>query len=269
MNRWQGTAPQKRPDPPIAQDQGIEFLGDLMARGHDQMKAMRPTRLTTKFCMSAALGLALAGVLAIPAPARAGDDDVPLDTQIFRNIMSSLGLQSADAPGIEYQERPPLVIPPNRNLPPPQKTDAALNNPAWPKDPDVARAKLQKQLERKGTSSEDVRQESNPLSPAELAPGAKYAPRTRRHQTAVDAAGADGALMTPSQLGFSGGLFKKMFGKDDKEDAKFTGEPPRTTLTEPPPGYQTPSPDQPYGTGKAAPPKADNSYVTRGEYKSD
>ncbi len=27
----------------------------------------------------------------------------------------------------------------------------------------------------------------------------------------------------------------------------FTGEPPRVSLTDPPPGYQTPSPDQPYG----------------------
>jgi hypothetical protein len=29
--------------------------------------------------------------------------------------------------------------------------------------------------------------------------------------------------------------------------ATFTGEPPRSSLTDPPPGYQTPSPDQPYG----------------------
>ena len=44
-----------------------------------------------------------------------------------------------------------------------------------------------------------------------------------------------------------------MFGKDDAGNQQFTGEPPRLSLTEPPPGYQTPSPDQPYGVGKAKP----------------
>ena len=29
--------------------------------------------------------------------------------------------------------------------------------------------------------------------------------------------------------------------------ATFTGEPQRADLTDPPPGYLTPSPDQPYG----------------------
>jgi hypothetical protein len=32
-----------------------------------------------------------------------------------------------------------------------------------------------------------------------------------------------------------------------EEYGTFTGEPPRASLTDPPPGYQTPSPDQPYG----------------------
>jgi hypothetical protein len=41
-----------------------------------------------------------------------------------------------------------------------------------------------------------------------------------------------------------------MFGGKDEESAKFTGEQPRASLTEPPPGYRTPSPDQPYGVGK-------------------
>jgi hypothetical protein len=32
-----------------------------------------------------------------------------------------------------------------------------------------------------------------------------------------------------------------------EEYGTFTGEPPRASLTDPPPGYQTPSPDQLYG----------------------
>ena len=33
------------------------------------------------------------------------------------------------------------------------------------------------------------------------------------------------------------------------ETATFTGEPPRSSLTEPPPGYQTPSSAAPYAAG--------------------
>jgi hypothetical protein len=229
------------------------------------MKAMRPLRLTTKSCMSAGIGIALGiSLLAVSAPARAADDeDVPLDTKVINTIMESLGLKSADDSGIDYQERPPLVLPSNDQLPPPVKSDAAANNPAWPKDPDVARVKLEKKHGR-GMTSDEVRRESYPLSPSELTPGAKYAPRTR-NPSLPDAAGADGTQMMPSQLGYTGGLFKKMFGKDDEENAKFTGEPPRASLTQPPPGYQTPSPDQPYGNAKAGPPKAGNDYLTRGE----
>jgi hypothetical protein len=233
------------------------------------MKAMCPMRLTTKSCVSAALGFALGvSLLAISPPARAGDDDVPLDTKIFRNIMSSLGLKRGDEAGINYQERPPLVIPSDHSLPPPQKTDAAINNPAWPKDPDVARAKLEnKKRGSELSTTEQLEHEGTPLRPEELTPGAKTALRVRRHPNVVNPSiGSDGTeVLKPSELGYKGGLFGLMFDRKDEDNVKFTGEPPRASLTEPPPGYQTPSPDQPYGNAKAAPPKADNSYATRGE----
>jgi hypothetical protein len=237
------------------------------------MKTMRPTRLTTKFCVSAALGLALAGLLAIPVPARAEDDSVPLDTQIWRNIMSGLGLKSQDEADIRYEERPPLVLPSDHSLPAPGKADATVNDPAWPKDPDVARAKIVKELRNAGTTTDQLERESYPLRPDEMTPGRKYAPRMRQHRTIENPSiGADGTdRLKPSELGYNGGLFELMFSRkdEDKASAHFTGEPPRVSLTEPPPGYQTPSPNQPYGTGKAAPPKPENSYVTRGEYNKD
>ena len=55
--------------------------------------------------------------------------------------------------------------------------------------------------------------------------------------------------LSPSQLGNSRGMFSNMFGRQDDDVGKFTGEPARTSLTEPPRGYQTPSPQQPYGLG--------------------
>jgi hypothetical protein len=53
-----------------------------------------------------------------------------------------------------------------------------------------------------------------------------------------------------------------MFGsKTDADAAKFTGEPPRVSLTAPPPGYQTPSPEQPYGVGESKQPEKPASYL--------
>jgi hypothetical protein len=76
--------------------------------------------------------------------------------------------------------------------------------------------------------------------------------------------------MSPKELGFKGSLFGTLFAKDKPETAKFTGEPRRTSLTQPPPGYQVPSPDQPYGIGKeASKPKADNSYINKGELSGE
>ena len=58
------------------------------------MNAMRPTRLTTKFTASAALSLALGvAVLTTSLPARAADDNVPLDTKILRGLLEGLGLK--------------------------------------------------------------------------------------------------------------------------------------------------------------------------------
>ena len=234
-----------------------------------------PTRLS----LNSALALVLAAtVLAVPTLARAQtqDDNVPVDTKIFRGIMESLGFKRADQLGIKYEERAPLVIPPSTDLPPPQKPGAAIaNNPAWPKDPDVARAKVTRQQEANRDTFAEMEREKNPLPPDQIAPGAAGR-RTASRQT-KQSDGPSGNvdvehnLLTPPQLGYHGGLFSwnNLFGgKDEEANAKFTGEPKRTSLTDPPVGYQTPSPDQPYGLGKSAKKaKADNSYITRGESK--
>jgi hypothetical protein len=44
-------------------------------------------------------------------------------------------------------------------------------------------------------------------------------------------------------------IFSKLWGDKSNEYVTFTGEPPRSTLIEPPRGYRTPSPNQPYGVG--------------------
>lgn len=226
------------------------------------MTLTRPTRLT-QTC--AALGVAVVvGLVAVPKAARAGDNNSSSDfyNATFGRLLEGLGLKSADGDQeIHYRERAPLVLPPSDQLPPPEKAKA-MPNPAWPKDPDVARRKRIEKMEKNRDIEAERMREEDPLPPDQLAPG----PRPRgvvNHDT--EEPGLLGRVMSPSELGYKGGLFSHMFHGKNHDVAKFTGEPPRTELTEPPPGYQTPSPDQPYGTGQAPAPKADNNYITRAE----
>jgi hypothetical protein len=222
------------------------------------MNRKRPTWLMTA---SVTFGVAVVmGALAAPRAARAADDYSNIFEATAGRLMENLGLQShTSSRDIDYQERPPLVIPANQDLPPPEKIDAAAN-PAWPKDPDVARRKQRAKEEAKREPGEAYLRERNPLSPDQLTPGPK--PRGVRAPQAPESPPTLGALLSPSELGYkSGGLFGNLFHwGNDEETVRFTGEPARTSLTEPPPGYQTPAPDQPYGVGRAGPPKQDDMY---------
>ena len=237
------------------------------------MIAQRPTRLTAKTVTGAAVGLVLAAaVLTAPSMAFAADDkedDAAWDTKILRGLLEGMGLQREEKT-INYQERAPLVIPPSKTLPPPERSDALIaNNPAWPKDPDVLRAKEEKARERSAftTADEAIRRDSRALRPDELTPGRRPGQSVRGAKTQASAGTFDenNQRLTPSQLGYTGGLFGNMFGRKSDEIAQFTCEPPLTSLTEPPPGYQTPSPDQPYGMSeRSTAPKAANPFLERG-----
>ena len=221
----------------------------------------------TPACAAFGLAVALAALMA-PQPARAGDDSSSeFYKATFGRLMKGIGLHSADEDAsINYRERAPLVIPPNSNLPPPEKTNA-VPNPAWPKDPDVTRRKLiEKQEKTRNIEAERMREE-NPLPPDQLAPG----PRPRGTvNNDIEYSGRLGRIMSPSELGYKGGMFNTMFngGDDSDKAAKFTGEPPRADLTDPPAGYQTPAPSQPYGTGKAAAQKPGEYYSEHGELRN-
>lgn len=210
---------------------------------------IRPTRLTTTFCAGAAVSLTLgAALLATSLPARA-EEDLPIDRKIFRGVLEGLGLRE-DGESINYQERAPLVIPPSRTLPPPENSDASIAaNPAWPKDPDVTRKKREAELERKRNISDEREREQNPLPPDQLTPGGD--PRQARRSSGAANSATPGDRLSAGEMNQKRSIWSSMFGKDEEEVAKFTREPPRTALTAPPPGYQTPSPDQPYGLTRA------------------
>jgi hypothetical protein len=231
---------------------------------------MGSKRLTTKFtagALSVTLGVA---ALTWSAPVRA-EEDVPLDTRIFRGILEGMGLRKDGEP-INYQERAPLVIPPGRALPVPEKSDAVVaKNPAWPKDPDVIRRKQEAVRDRNRNVEEERRREENPLRPDQMTPGGTPRVARRADPDGVKATpdGPDNQLM-PSELGTKGNLFSNMFGKkDDGEVVKFTGEPPRASLTEPPPGYRTPSPDQPYGILSKEKATPENYKESHGKIEGD
>jgi hypothetical protein len=176
--------------------------------------------------------------------ARAADDeDSP---GFFDKMMHALGLRSDNDLGIQYRERSPLVLPTGHELPPPEVNKLPSKAEGWPDDPDVKRAKQQKEAARKRRREDPdlVR----PLTPAQLnVPGAASR-RSRPDGKENGSVEAESRPMSPYALGAKNPF--SAIGASKEEYATFTGEPPRTSLTEPPSGYRTPSPNQPYGVGE-------------------
>jgi len=204
-----------------------QFLGRKIGR-HGPMRV----RLAC-----AAGGAALTAlVVCAGGAARAGDDDISNSTSIYDKILQTIGVDGG-GPNIQYNERSPLVVPPTRDLPPPQ-ADAVPQVPDWPHDPDMARRTQTKAKEKPKPHPDYVLESSRPLRPDELrgsgAPAGGGGTAT---------ANAGGDVPRPKKSIFDFSFFHK------EEYATFTGEPDRTSLTDPPPGYMTPSPDQPYGIG--------------------
>ena len=195
----------------------------------------------------AALGVGLAGlILGATSTARAGDDDQ--GSSVMGKIMETLGLRDPNGnyAGIDYNERSPLVVPPTRDLPPPEASTAPPA-PNWPKDQEMIRRAKAKAEEKKVAPKPDyVADSSRPLMPNELDPAG--APRV---SAPIDSSASANSLMSdPRDKGVKKSLFSGIFSSKT-EYTTFTGEPSRQTLTDPPPGYLTPSPDQPYGVGPA------------------
>ena len=181
-----------------------------------------------------AAALSLVGTILVVGPSwqAAAEDDSPGLNKKMQDFMVQLGIRPP--PDIDYQERSPLVLPPRIDLPPPQANPAAAA-PNWPVDPDVKRRQLEQDRRR------DEVEESRPLRPDELNVGR----RTRDTSPGPTQDQMDGRPSRPSELGYTGGLLNSLMGKKEPP-VQFTSEPPRTSLIEPPPGYQTPSPSQPY-----------------------
>jgi hypothetical protein len=203
------------------------------------------TRAMMRALRLAAIVLGIGLVVSVNA-ARAEDDedDSTFEEKIIKQIMTGIGGTNMENTGIEYRERSPLVVPPKIDLPPPAAA-AEAPAPNWPKDPDIQKRKAAIAARKK--DNKDPREASRVLTPSELAVG-KTAPAKRTAETNQPGESGANAILSPSQLGYEGGL-KGLFGGNKTETAPFKGEPTRDTLTMPPSGYQTPSPNYAYGTG--------------------
>jgi len=209
------------------------------------MKTSRSKRRWSRVVLAAVFGVAV-GTACLGSNARAGDDeeDVLPDVKILRSILHGLGFRR-DEGSIDYRERSPLVLPPSRDLPPPESSTPAQKAAAWPVDPDVKEAKELKAARRKQHSHvEGV--DDRPLLPSQY--GRSGQPRRRDDDGRLKSADEASRPMSPTELG-SKSLFSSIWAPKE-EYSTFAGEPPRTSLIDPPPGYLTPSPNQPYGVGK-------------------
>lgn len=231
-------------------------------------EVLRAAALLPRSVRLAAVAAGIA-VVASAGMARAQDDDnSTFEENIIKKLMDGLGATNMDNSSIEYRERSPLVIPPRIELPPPGSGSgtAEARDPNWPKDPDVQRrreaaasSKGSKLLPWEGGQS---------IAPSKLAPNGSAATTQRAETDPAGKPDFEDPSLSPSQLGFAGKL-SNLFGGNKTETAPFKGEPEREKLTQPPAGYQTPSPNYAYGTGPKEALGSTHIDVNSGKERSD
>jgi hypothetical protein len=229
-----------------------------MRRTEDSGRMMQTSsRALTRCARLSAVALGI-GLLVASGVARAQDDDEDdktFEEKIIEGIMHGIGATNMENSGIDYRERSPLVVPPKLDLPPPANAKQEATVPNWPKDPDDARRKaaIEKRKKDKKDTRDAVatqRDQTRPLMPNDLnVARTATTDGASNHGSDSENPGAGANPLNPDQLGISG-RFSSIFGGSKNEKADFKGEPTRETLTQPPPGYQTPSPNFTYGTGK-------------------
>jgi hypothetical protein len=221
-------------------------MNAMRKTGRNGWEVLKTSGMLPRGVRLAAIAAGIAVVLS-SGVARAQDDDdnSTFEERIIHNLMSGIGGTNMENKGIEYRERSPLVIPPKIEQPPPGSAAAEIQDPNWPKDPDLQRhrAAVAAKKERKPLPWEA----GQSILPSKLSPGGSGTSQRASNERPTPAGEVNPSL-NPSQLGFVGKL-TNLFGGNKPQTAPFTGEPEREKLTQPPVGYQTPSSNFAYGTG--------------------
>jgi hypothetical protein len=246
------------------------ILGDfpeavlLATQGHRRVTDMRRA-LTRRwaYTMGAVLGLFLVIGHGTAVAQENNDDDDSFEQKIIKGVLGGIGLDVGQG-RIDYNERAPLVIPPNKDLPPPQT--AATTPPDWPKESHRKKPTSSKKLDPNASVRQaDIERATVPAAemtsgpkPAPGASGAPASPPADPVDNTSDVGGRPLAASVVDKLA----IFN-WFGTRP-EQAQFVREPARVNLTQPPVGYQTPSPDYPYGIAQAkkGPSTKDTSQIS-------
>jgi hypothetical protein len=184
-----------------------------------------------------AVGCAVAAAMCALSvgPAFAGDDG---QAPIWSGLGGLLGLTHNDKDEhIDYRERARLVLPPKMTLPPPVPP-AAQRTAAWPLDPDVVKARKDKEETLqilKAQSDIQTMRDGHVLSPDQL-----RADRTMPGQpAAANHCAAQSNTRGCDWVPFRNALEFVGLAKPDEIVAGH--EPDRDWLTDPPKGYRLPT----------------------------
>ena len=156
------------------------------------------------------LGIGLVMTVGVARAQDDEEDDKTFEEKIIDGIMAGIGATNMENRGIEYRERSPLVVPPKLDLPPPAATssrDEGCRTGRRIPTRRAARPRSRPARKKKQATDELL----VPLTPSELNVG-RTVPDHRRGTATIPSATA--ALPTairslsPSQLGFNGGLIE-------------------------------------------------------------
>jgi hypothetical protein len=249
------------------------------------IRALTMRALIMRACRFAVLPMALGvalGVALTTGFARAGDtDDRTISEKIVDGFYGTIRGTNMDNHGIDYRERSPLVVPPKLDLPPPAASAEGARIANWPKDPDERQRKAAIAAKKKNAppparvqTTAVATAPADPARPVNIAPPPEDPPipGTTRPAYANDANGTartdpvydqpgdlfkgGASAITSSSVGETLGLstlsdklgLDGLFGGKKSEAVAIApgSEPSREALTQPPVGYQTPSPNYPY-----------------------
>jgi hypothetical protein len=231
---------------------------------------MRPTETSITF---RALRLAIVPlVIGLTAgAARAGDDDRTFSEKVSDGFYGMIRGTNMDNRGIDYRERSPLVVPPTLDLPPPAASSGEAQIANWPKDPDERQRKAVIAAKKKNAPPPSrvmvttAGTAGQPTQPINIAPPAEQEQPVAGTTRPAYASDRNGTALTDPVYDKGGDLFTggasaisgwgdsiglgSVFGSSKSDTVKVQPgtEPMREALTQPPAGYQTPSPNYVYG----------------------